>query len=131
MYREFLWTLLPYCLDRQDDGSYAVLNRSYKPVGFNTSERVDYSAHPVCVKLRGLGPAIARRLSCHGHDDLDRIYLYHDGCVPTRSPDAMESYLKRLRILARLKVEPRVPRPALRGLALASKSPALRTAVTP
>ncbi len=105
MYRELRWAFLPYCLDRQDDGRYAILNRLYKPVGFNTSEWVDYSAYPVCVKVRGLGPATARKLSCHGHGDLDRIYLYNDGCVPTRSPDAMAAYLEKLQILASLRVE--------------------------
>jgi hypothetical protein len=38
-------------------------------------------------------------------DDLDRIYLYNDGCVPTRSPDAMAAYLEKLQILASLRVE--------------------------
>ncbi len=32
---------LPYVLQRQEDGSYLVLNRKYKAIGFLTGERVD------------------------------------------------------------------------------------------
>lgn len=96
---------MPYCLDRQPDGRYAVLNRRYKPVGFVTSEWVDYAAHPVLVRVKGLDPATAARLSIDGRGDLDRIYLYNDATCPTASAANMRLYLDRLAILAGLTVE--------------------------
>ena len=104
MEQEFRRVFFPYCLTRLEDGRYVVLNRDYKPLGFLTSEWVEYTEYPVCVKLKGLGAAKARRLSCDGSEKLDRIYLYKDGCVPTRSPAAMESYMKKLQLLATLRV---------------------------
>jgi hypothetical protein len=98
---------LPYCLDRQEDGRYAVLNRRYKPVGTTTDRRnwVDYG-DPHLVKLSGLTPAACRALSFNGSEDTSRIYLYNDGCVPTDSAEAWEAYCRRLQRLAQLKAEP-------------------------
>ena len=95
---------LPYCLDKQSDGSYAVLNRDYKPLGFLTRSHVNYSDYPVCAKIAGLTAATAQKLSWNASPDLDRIYLYNDGCIPTRSKENMDAYLKRIRILAALKI---------------------------
>lgn len=96
---------LPYCLKRQADGSYVFLNREYKPIGFKTAEYVpDYSAYPVCVRLPGLRAATAAKLSYNGSSDLETIYLYDDGCVPTDSPRYMKAYADKLERLAKLKV---------------------------
>lgn len=102
---EFRSIFLPYCLERRPDGRYAVLNRSYKPVGMTTAEHVCYDDLPVCVALPGLGEELAERLSSKGSGALDRIYLYDDGCVPTRSAKAMDAYLARLRLLAGLRLQ--------------------------
>ena len=104
MLGDFRAIYLPYCLDRQDDGSYAVLNRQYKPVGFNTDNFIKYNDYPVTTKFKGLGPGTAKKLSPDGDGDLDRIYLYDDGCNPLNSLNHMESYLKKLSILAKLQV---------------------------
>ena len=48
----FRWVFLPYCLDEQDDGRWAVLNRDYKPLGMLTGEYVDYDGHSLW--LRGV-----------------------------------------------------------------------------
>jgi len=95
---------LPYCVQRQEDGSYIVLNRDYKPLGFKTTEHVDYDAYPIKVKLRGLGAATAAKISWNGSSDLSAIYLYDDGCVPTISAANMTAYLKRVAHLAKLRV---------------------------
>src|SRR5262249_23726174 len=71
---------LPYCLGRQPDGRYVVLNRNYKPFGFLTDDFVDYANYPVAVSLK-VTPHGARTLSCHGRD-----------CVPAHSAAAMEAY---------------------------------------
>lgn len=95
----------PYCLDKQSDGRYVVLNREYKPIGFKTREHIKYEDYPVCVGLKGIGSATAAKLSYKGNSNTDRIYLYNDGCVPTESAEPMKNYLDRLEILAKLKVD--------------------------
>ena len=96
---------LPYCLDRLPDGRYVILNREYKPLGFKTRDRVDYGAYPIAVKLKDLTEAKAAKLSHEGSENLDRIYLYNDATVPTRSAVHMRSYLERLQVLMSLKIE--------------------------
>lgn len=99
---DFRAVYFPYCIEKQSDGSWVVLNRSYKPVGFNTDDFVKYEQHPVSARLSGLGPAKLKKLSYSGEVEGDRVYLYNDGCVPTRSAANMKSYLEKLKILAGL-----------------------------
>lgn len=103
---EFRALFLPYCLDQQSDGRYAVLNRNYKPVGLAVEEWVNYADHPgCCVYLPGLTPGMAVQLSARGRSNLQRIYLYNDGCVPTQGTEQWDAYQERLRLLAGLAVE--------------------------
>lgn len=92
----------PYCIDKQDDDSWVLLNRNYKPVGFNTGDFIKYEEYPVSMKLKGLGPGTLKKLSYKQEGTGDRIFLYDDGCVPTSSAQAMSSYLKKLEILLKL-----------------------------
>ncbi|QSV55098.1 MAG: hypothetical protein HEP80_15660 [Dolichospermum sp. UKL201] len=102
---DFRAVFLPYCLQKQPDEKYAVLNRRYKPLGFNTREHIEYEDYPICVKLKGIGSATAAKLSWNCDSNTDIIYLYNDGCFPTKSSEDMKNYLKRLEILAKLKVD--------------------------
>lgn len=95
---------MPYCLIRQDDGSYVITNRRYKPVGMTSTDHVDYDAHPVRVKFKRFTAATARKLDCKGRDDVSRVYLYNDGCVPTNSQADWDAYSARLQALAKLQV---------------------------
>ncbi|GHT87533.1 hypothetical protein AGMMS49543_23840 [Betaproteobacteria bacterium] len=101
---DFRSVFLPYCLKKQSDGRYAVLNREYKPVGFFTGSHVTYEDHPVLVQIKGLTKAKATKLSWSGSEDTDEIFLYNDGCVPTHSKENMRAYLAKLEILAGLSV---------------------------
>jgi hypothetical protein len=93
---------LPYCLEKQSDGSYAVLNREYKPVGFNTREWIRYEEYPVTINLK-ITPTIAAKLSSRGDPNIDRIYLYDDGCVPfCKSGKHTDAYLDKLKYLIKL-----------------------------
>lgn len=105
MYADFRAIYFPYCLQKQKDGSWVILNREYKPVGFNTSEFITYEEFPVAVKLEGLTPKKANKLAYSGEMEGDRIYLYNDGCVPTRSKKNMDAYLEKLAILAKLRLK--------------------------
>ncbi|MFX1670841.1 hypothetical protein PWR63_00780 [Paraburkholderia sp. A2WS-5] len=103
-------TFLPYCVKRQEDGRYAVLNREYKPVGFWTNAFVTYADHPTLVKIKGLTAARAAKISYKGDTNVDTIFLYNDGCVPTDSTAHMNAYLSRLATLAKLEIDGEPPR---------------------
>ena len=90
---------LPYCLKRQPDGRYLVLNRNYKPLGFNNLDFVTHS-----VRLPELTEAVARRLSWDQRPDVEQIFLYVGENNPECSPAAWRAYSQRLEILANLKV---------------------------
>lgn len=102
---DFRSVFMPYCIRKQSDGRYVVLNRAYKPVGFATSDFVKYEEHPVAVHLEGIGPATAAKLSWSGDKNTDEIFLYNDGCIPTSSAGNMNQYLSKLQILAGLKIK--------------------------
>jgi hypothetical protein len=76
---DFRAIYLPYCIERKADGSWLVLNRQYKPVGFNTTEHIRYEDYPVATHFKGLGPATLAKLSYSGEAQGDRVYLYDDG----------------------------------------------------
>jgi len=99
---EFQEAFMPYCIQKQNDGHYVILNRMYKPLGMITKQNVDYS--PYAVKLKGLSPTSAKKLSWKGDPNTDEIFLYNDGCVPTKGKKNMGAYLDRLAILASIKV---------------------------
>lgn len=90
---------LPYCLEKQPNGSYVALNRNYKPVGFTTREYATYADYPVSISLH-ITKTTAKKLSHNGDDNVDRIFLYNDGCVPTHTTANMSVYLERLAIFA-------------------------------
>lgn len=93
----------PYCIEKQKDGSWVILNRNYKPVGFNTADFVKYEEYPVSMRIKGLSPATLKKLSCKEEEPGDRVYLYNDVCIPTDDAKSMSGYLKKLEILLRLK----------------------------
>lgn len=94
-----------YCLDQQADGSYVFLNRNYKPVGFIDVSFTNYDEYPVAVHIKGLTAAKAEKISYKSDPSTNRIYLYNDGCVPTDSAKYMTEYLKRLGVIASLKID--------------------------
>lgn len=106
MTSDFRQVFLPYCLQLQADGRYAVLNRRYKPVGMTAQAGafVTYSEHPCLVQFKGLTTARVAKLSFKGSPDPQRIYLYDDTCVPTASAQHWAAYGQRLELLAKLLV---------------------------
>lgn len=100
---DFRAVYFPYCIEKQDDGTYVVLNREYKPVGFNTRDWINYSDYPVGVRLR-LTPKRIDELSVDDNDDGSNVYLYDDSTNPIRSKKNMDAYLEKLRILAKLEI---------------------------
>ncbi len=96
---------MPYCLEQQADGRYAILNRAYKPVGFLTSGYIKYDDYPVLVTIEGLTEAKVTKISFDGNSDCKKIYLYDDGCNPNQGKEHMKSYLQKLELLSKLIVE--------------------------
>ncbi|QLH51320.1 MAG: hypothetical protein HWD57_17045 [Candidatus Accumulibacter cognatus] len=101
---DFRSIYLPYCIQQNPDGSWVVLNREYKPVGFNTNDYIKYEDYPVSVKLKGLGPSTLEKLSYSGQVSGNRIYLYNDGSNPVLGSAEMKAYLKRVELLSKLAV---------------------------
>jgi hypothetical protein len=101
---DFRAIFLPYCIQRQPDGTYTVLNRDYKPLGFKTDAHIKYENYPICVKIKDLTAVRAGKLSFNGSKDLDRIYLYNGATVPIHSRKNMDAYLAKLAVLAKYRV---------------------------
>lgn len=103
---DFRSVFLPYCIKKQADGSYIVLNREYKPIGFNSRKHVKYEDYPISSKIRGLTPASIKKLSWNGIMREDgSVFLYNDGSIPTDSAANMKKYLEKLAILASYKIK--------------------------
>lgn len=101
---DFRAIYLPYFLKRQDDGKYIVLNRKYKPLGFNPNEYLTYSDYPISSLLKGMTDSKVVELSWNDSINKEEIFLYDDASIPTRSKDDMNAYLIRLQLLAELKI---------------------------
>ena len=84
----------PYGMEQQPDGSWVLFNRHYKPVGFNTTDHIDYGAYPVGFGKR-FAPSMKAKLSWTGEDTGDRVFFYNDGCLPDGLRGEMKAYLGR------------------------------------
>lgn len=101
MFPDLLSIAFPYCLHREG-GGWVILNREYKPIGFCTSDFVDYSTLPIVHRVQGLTLSVRSRLDCLGRAQRDWIYLYNDGCNPRNGSANMRAYLRRFILLAKL-----------------------------
>ena len=90
-------------MQQNEDGSWIVLNREYKPLGFNTRDHIDYDKYPIATKFKGLGPAKLQKLSYTGKAEGSRIYFYNDKTNPINGAKEMRVYLERLELLAKIK----------------------------
>ena len=104
MLHDITTVCLVYCIDQWKDGKYVLLNREYKPIGFYSYDWVNYDAYPIAVSLR-ITPKLAARISHKGDENTRRIFMYDHTCRPTDAPAHMKDYLRRLAILAKLKIK--------------------------
>ncbi len=102
--RDFSSVYLPYCLKKQEDGSFIVLNREYKPLGFNSIDHFNCEDYPISSKIKGITTKKIEKLAYDGKINEGFIFFYNDGCIPTKSKVNMAKYLERLEILASYKV---------------------------
>lgn len=101
---DFRAIFLPYCI-KKEKGKYVVLNREYKPIGFRTNLFVDYSDYPIGLNSKIFTKRILDQISIEKEYDKNQVFLYNDKCIPISSRKNMENYLKKLEILARLKIK--------------------------
>src|SRR5712692_1541665 len=91
---EYFRTLfMPYCLQKQADGKWVVLNRNYKPLGMWPAKgagHIKYDDYSVEMPLTDKRAAL---LSWNGRrpDDKGCVWLYNDGCIPTAAPEHMKA----------------------------------------
>lgn len=98
----FISVVLPYCLKRLEDGTYVILNREYKPIGFKTREHIEYEDFPITHKIKGITKKTAEKLSWKGDNNLDTIFLY-DG-TNIISSIKMNLYLEKIKIISKYKI---------------------------
>lgn len=102
---DFRSIYLPYCLKRLSNGRYVVLNREYKPLGFNTHEHLNYEDYPIAAKIKGITKKLASEISIDGSSSLDEIFLYNDKTNPSSNSKNLKEYLKKIERLTKLKAE--------------------------
>lgn len=100
----FDYIFLIYCIQKQSDGRYVFLNRDYSPVGFALDGHVNYEDYPCLFEVKGLTPARATEISHSSSDDVERIYLYNDGCSPWKGKTHWDAYCERVKVLNKLKL---------------------------
>ena len=94
---------MPYCVKQLQDGTYVLLNRDYKPIGFTTMEPVRYENHPIGHNIN-ITAEIAAKISHKGDTDVKVIYLYGDKSVPTVNSENWDKYMARFEVLSNLTV---------------------------
>lgn len=102
MLRNVRHIMFPYGMTRNDDGTWVLFNRNYKPVGLISEDHVDYNDPRHKMKIKGLSRATLAKLDIRGEGLGTQIFFYNDATTPESSASAMSAYLKRLEILIRL-----------------------------
>ena len=98
-------TNLPYLLQRLNDGNWVELNREYKPLMVQRGVWIDYELFPFKRKIAEIPPKARKALDVIGDGSEYKLYLYHDGCIPTDSRKYMAAYKRRLDIIDALLTE--------------------------
>jgi hypothetical protein len=101
-----LYTMFPYGMSKNPDGSWTFFNRAYKTLGTITDDFSEWDDPQHKVFLSGLGKSTLAKLDTHGLCGSwgdKRVYFYNDQCSPEDSKQNMDAYLERLSILIRLR----------------------------
>jgi len=95
---------MPYVLNKEGNG-WVLLNREYKPLGFDPRKFVKYEEFPVVLPIK-ITPAKLRKISEDGLGDANGGFIYLYGKTrPFDCQKAMADYLKRLDILWRVEAD--------------------------
>ena len=108
---DFRAVCMPYCLKKQEDNTFLVLNREYKPLTFCTySNDFENQNLPIYLKIVDLTPRIIAKITAIGkgssfQTESNILFLYDDGSIPITSKQNMSDYFKRLEILMPLTIQ--------------------------
>lgn len=89
----------PYGMARNQDGSWTLFNRMYKPVGVVSEDWADWDDPGHKLKIKGLSAAKLAKLDVHELGTGNQIYFYNDEFNPEASASNLNLYLKKLAVL--------------------------------
>jgi len=108
---------MPYCIQRLDKYEYVILNREYRPIGFNEwfeNNKESFNKYPVVKKYKGMN-TVLKYISGHNLEltlNLDikinkitKLWLYDDKNHPLKSNDNMMKYAKILEKLGKVQLK--------------------------
>lgn len=110
---DFRAIFLPYCFKIENGEITLVLNRNYKPLGYDKLKWVEYKD---CKTESQMKPhrLIMDKIN-KWHQASGYYYLYDDGTNPVRSKSNMREYLEKLEILSKIKAKTRSRETEARG----------------
>lgn len=96
--RKLVSVMFPYCIQREPGSAgYVLLNQDYKPIGFSTSEWIEYEKYPIIHRIR-ITPKTAATLSWKSDSNIEKIMMYSK---PLKLSD-VPNYFERLAHLSKL-----------------------------
>ena len=105
---EFRRIWMPYLVLKINDGigGWIPLNRYYKPIGTVPPVWVKYEDAPRGGRIKEITLPQQKKLHWAGGGanwrPNDAVWLYDDGCIPTRSAANWNDYQEKLQLLAKL-----------------------------
>ncbi|MCK6690972.1 MAG: hypothetical protein L6Q97_02595 [Thermoanaerobaculia bacterium] len=106
---DFFRINLPYGIERNDKNEWMAFNREYKPLGWSTTEWVEYEKYPVFAKYKDLTDAKLLKIASETPGavvkDQDgkiiRAFLYDDNTNPVDNPKYWPAYFERIKSLSK------------------------------
>lgn len=110
---DFFRINMPYGMESNEKGEWMFFNRDYKPIGFNTSDFIDYHKYPVFTKYKALTEnkliSLSHQIDKKGiqkdeKGKIYKVYFYNDSTNPMIYPKCWDAYLKKIKMLSKLKI---------------------------
>lgn len=113
------WFLInmPYCLKRNTQNEWVMLNKQYLPLGWNNpevSESIEkdsaYANFPVYTAYEDLNNDVIKEIAgdftlyTDDNGNINQFYLYSSSNMPTNTASSWNDYTKRIKRLSSLKV---------------------------
>lgn len=109
---DFFRINLPYGIQRNDADEWSAFNREYKPLGWKTTDWVEYEDYPIFAKYKSLTEAKLLKLASTPDAILKgdkgkiiRVFLYDDRTNPASNPRFWQEYFEKIELLSSLQCE--------------------------
>jgi len=103
---DFANTCLPFCIERQPDGAFMILNGNFLPIGVASSSReVDFCEWPIYHKLSFIKKENIPSFSCWIEPNKGRLFLCDDPKLLYTDPARLDAYMRRLQRILFLEKE--------------------------